>query len=78
MRALVSLLVAGIVAGCSDTDTTSQQRASWGAIGGIAACGLAGGPIGALVCVPIGIAASYAVPKNAQKPNSNGVAGSTS
>lgn len=78
MRAVASLLLVVIVAGCSDTDDTSRQRASWGAIGGIAACGLAGGPIGALVCVPVGIAASYAVPKNAQKPKSNSVPGSTS
>jgi hypothetical protein len=76
MRAFASLLVVVIVAGCSGTDT-SEQRASLGAIGGIALCGLAG-PIGAIVCAPIGIAASYAVPKNPEKPNPNSVAGSAS
>jgi hypothetical protein len=69
MRAVATFFLVVMVAGCSDD--TSGQRASLGAIGGIAACGLAGGPIGAFICTPIGIAASYALPKNDEKPNSN-------
>jgi hypothetical protein len=69
MRAFAACFLVTMVVACSDD--TSGQRASLGAIGGIAACGLAGGPIGALICAPIGIAASYALPKNEEKPNSN-------
>jgi hypothetical protein len=59
------VLLAAVLAACAQSP---QERASLGAIAGIAIGGLVGGPIGAIAGAGVGIAGGAAAPEASQAP----------
>lgn len=69
MKFFSALFLATLVVGCGQSPA---ERASMGAIAGIAVGGLVAGPFGAIAGAGIGIAGSYAVPQAPQAPERQG------